>query len=164
LYILCLISKVQAMTSSPFVGLPLQQAGATSIFPYEVEIHGEPCAPSSPFVGLPLQQAGATTIFSHIDENGFYATGPRMHRLTHSIFGPDGMTWNGFRKDLTHKDTNTKRNLLGLTWADIEKEVFTNEFFADLSHVPSLPSSMINYLNEKLAEIDRRQVETFVDT
>jgi hypothetical protein len=101
------------------------------------------------------------------DENGFYRKHPHFHRTTFYFFSPSGFTWNGFRVDLTHKDTNTKFGPDGKTWADSYKEFVTEEHIKVCQEYPHPDDSfqakrrLENYLNA-LEVADKIQEETFV--
>jgi hypothetical protein len=119
-----------------------------------------------PIEALPSTEAGAwplLTTTNPVNVEGFEIEYPHFHSETWDRFSPDGVTWNGFRKDLTHKVTNTKVGPDGKTWAEHEKEIILRKFSKDHSD-PDCPPSDFDHvkLATKLAWVERKQKETFV--
>ena len=95
---------------------------------------GDHYEPLRPCKNLPLADPSgdsAMEVEKVYDENGFDVSFPKYHRDTGELFGHDGTTWNGFRADETHKDTNTKIGPLGKTWREEQTDLI-REYFADL--------------------------------
>lgn len=101
------------------------------------------------------------------DVNGFRRTHPHFHRSTFYYFSPSGLTWNGFRVDLTHKDTNTKFGPDGKTWADSYKEFETAEYNKVCEKYPEPAGSLtakrrLEHYLAALKDADENQKRTFV--
>ena len=112
---------------------------------------------------LPYSEAGAFPIpTAAVDEQGFELTYPYYHGATNSRFGPDGTTRNGWKKDLTHKDTGSHVGPRGKTWSEEEKELFIAAFMAE--HPVDHPPTIHGWKNfwAQLKQINELQTITFV--